>query len=270
MDRKRPRYEVFLFLFSTFLTGCGVQKRICPPLSTALEASTALREYAGGLGPLRATGSCSLNYKDEKGKDVTQSFPVRIWFENSKRYCFYGDILFDPKAMSFAVDGDKFWIYAKPFEVYIKGDIDENNGKYFSNPAVFLDFLQPLDSVCDSVDIMDSDSVYDVLICRGVKSCAQKKIFMDRCNHLVRKIEYYNCSDNPALVVELDNYKKVAGMESLVFPRKLTYSYYQGQSCNDRREIKLNSVKLWRPSEVQLKALFSPPKTDSLENKETK
>jgi hypothetical protein len=270
-------FFIFYFLsFILFIGGCAVQKRACSPLSTASQASAVLTEYAGGLKPLRATGNCSLNYKDEKGKNVTQSFPVKIWFESSKRYCLYGDILFDPKGMSFAVNGSKYWVYAKPFGVYAKGEIDENSGKYFSNPAVFLDFLQPLDSVCDSVSMTNSDSIYDVLICRDVKSCVQKKIFMDRCDHFVRKIEYYDCSDNPALVVELDDYKKAAGMKSLVFPRKLTYSYfaaadkYQGQSCSDRREIKLNSVKLWRPSESQLKALFSPPEVNSSENKETK
>jgi hypothetical protein len=269
-NRQRHKVCLILSLFSIFLTSCAVQKRACPPLSTASQASAVLTEYAGGLGPLRATGNCSLSYKDEKGKDVTQSFPVKIWFESSKRYCLYGDVLFDPKGMSFAVNGSKYWVYAKPFGVYAKGEIDENSGKCFSNPAVFLDFLQPLDSGCNSVNMTDSEGGYDVLICQGVESCIQKKIFMDRCDHFVRKIEYYDCSDNPALVVELDDYKKVTGMEGLVFPRKLTYSYYQERICGDRREIKLNSVKLWRPSESQLKALFSPPEVDSLENKETK
>ncbi|MBN1786880.1 MAG: hypothetical protein JW806_00630 [Sedimentisphaerales bacterium] len=247
-----------------------MQKRICPPVSTTSAASAALREYAGSLRPVRATGNCKITYQDQQDKDVTQSFGVRLWFESSDRYCLYGDVMFDPKGMSFAVNNGKYWVYAKMFNVYLKGDIDKNSRNYISNPAVFLDFLNPLDSGCNSVDMAASAGIHDILICRGISSCGQKRIFMDRCDHFVRKIEYYSCSDSPVLTVELDDYKKLAEAENLVFPRKLTYSYYQGQICVDRREIKLNSVKLWRPGEKQIEALFTPPEADILENLEIK
>jgi hypothetical protein len=255
---------LFLFLLSIFLTGCAAEKRSRPPFTSAAEATAALKEYSSGLNPLKATGTCSMNYTDEEGKKNSQSFPVRIWFVNTRKFCLYGDVAFDPKGMSFALDGEDYWVYAKPFGVYSTGKINEGKENYFSSPAVFLDFLQPVSTDCDSSYMAAADKTCNILICRNSGKCRTKKIFIDRCEQLVKKIEYLNCSGNPALVVELDEYKETGGQASPVFPRKLTYKYFQGQKCIDTRQIKLDSVKLWLSNPAQLKALFTPPDVNSL------
>ena len=255
----------FVFLFG----GCVAQKRSCPPFATAEEASAVLQEYSAGLKPLKAAGSCTMNYTDEKGKTFAQSFPVRIWYINSKKFCLYGDVAFDPKGMSFALDGEDYWVYAKLFGVYSTDKIDEGNGNYFSSPAVFLDFLEPASADCDNLYITEAEKNCNILICRDSKNCRTKKIFIDRCKHFVKKIEYLNCSGNPVVTVELGEYKETGGKGSPVFPRKLTYKYFQGQKCIDARQIKLDSVKLWQSNPAQLKALWTPPDVNSLK-KETK
>jgi hypothetical protein len=259
----------FLFLLSVFLTGCAAQKRSCPPFATAAEATAVLKEYSAGLAPLKATGRCNMNYTDEEGKKISQSFPVRIWFVNSHKFCLYGDVMFDPKGMSFALDGNEFWVYAKLFGVYVRGKIDERIENYFTSPAVFLDFLQPIDADCNSLYMADADKSCNILICRDNQTCRSKKIFIDRCRRLIKKIEYLDCSGNPAVAIELDEYKKAAGGGSLVFPRKLTYRYFLKRNRLDQRQIKLDSVKLWQTNPAQLKALFSPPDVNSFQ-KETK
>ncbi len=256
--RWRMIFLSFVFLFG----GCAAQKRSCPPFATAAEASAVLKEYSAGLKPLKATGSCSLNYTDEKGQRFAQSFPVRIWFENSKKFCLYGDVMFDPKAVCFVVTGDKYWTYVKPFGIYVTGRTDTESEDYFSNPLVLVDFLEPVSSDCLNVAMANSKD-NNILVCEDSRGHTSKKIFIDRCENFVKKVEYLNCSGNPILVIESDEYKNIAGGK-ISFPRKLVYRRFEGQRCSDWMRIKIDSVKLWQANPEQVKALFTPPDVNSL------
>jgi hypothetical protein len=264
----------FLFLCSIFLAGCAAQKRSCPPLKTAQEAAAILKEYSANLKPLKATGNCILSYTNEKGEKFAQSFPVRIWFQSSRKFCLYGDVMFDPRGVCFAVTGDEYWTYAKPFEMYIKGKINTSADDYFSNPLVLVDFLEPVSADCNSLymaDSADAKAMADksqkgcnILVCRDSGLCRAKKIFIDRCGHFVKKVEYLNCSGNLVLVAELDEYKNVAQAD-FSFPHKLVYRHFDGQKGSNLMQIKLDSVKLWQANPEQLKALFSPPDVNSIQ-----
>ena len=251
-----------IFLSSIFLFGgCAVQRRSCPPFATAAEASAVLKEYSAGLKPFKATGSCSLNYTDEKDQRFAQSFPVRIWFESNKKFCLYGDVLFDPKAVCFAVTGDKFWVYAKPFNLYIIEKNGVKNEDYFSNPAILVDFLEPLGEGYSEIVLADSKD-NGILVCEDNRGYIRKKVFIDRCSRVVKKIEYFDCTEKPVFVVEADEYKK-AKEANFSFPHKLNYKYYDRQKGNNKMQIKLDSIKSWQANPEQVKALFTPPDANS-------
>ncbi|MCX5633369.1 MAG: hypothetical protein NTW93_06835 [Phycisphaerae bacterium] len=280
----------FLFLCSIFLAGCAAQKRSCPPLATADEATAVLKEYSANLKPLKATGNCMLSYTNEKGEKFAQSFPVRIWFQTSRKFCLYGDVMFDPRGVCFAVTGNEYWTYAKPFGMYIKGQINTAADDYFSNPLVLVDFLEPVSADCNSLYMADSaDAILlhkvtkepamadksekvrlgmpygscNILVCRDSGLCKAKKIFIDCCGHFVKKVEYLNCSGNLVLTAELDEYKTVA-QAGFSFPHKLVYRHFDGQNRSNLMQIKLDSVKLWQANPEQLKALFSPPDANNI------
>ena len=254
----------FLFLCSIFLAGCAAQKRNCPPLKTAEEATAILKEYSANLKPLKATGNCTLNYTNEKGEKFVQSFPVRIWFQSGRKFCLYGDVMFDPRGVCFAVTGYEYWTYAKTFGVYIKGQINTATDDYFSNPLVLVDFLEPVSADCNSLYMANAEKGCNILVCRNSGLCKAKKIFIDRCEHFVKKVEYLNCSGNLVLVAELDEYKNVA-QAGFSFPHKLVYRHFNGQKGSNLMQIKLDSVKLWQANPEQLKALFSPPGANSIQ-----
>ncbi len=254
----------FIFLFS----GCAMQKRSCPPIAATSQAEAILKEYSAGLKPLKATGNCTLSYTNEKGETFAQSFPVRIWFESNRKFCLYGDVMFDPRGIGFAVNGDDYWTYAKPFGTYVTGKVNTTSGDYFSNPSVLVDFLEPLGGNYSEIVLAEAKDD-SILICREGPGCISKKIYIGRCGRTVKKIEYFNCAEKPALIVEADEYKNVTG-ENFSFPRKLIYRYSEGQK-NDRHlmQIKLDSVQYWKQQPQQVKALFTPPDANSIK-KETK
>jgi hypothetical protein len=260
----------FFILFFIFFTGCVSQQRIkqpsCPPIASLEQASASLGQYFGSLKPFKATGSCVLNFKDKKKRWIAQSFPVRLWFESREKFCVYGDVSFDPKGFCFAVDGEDFWVYVKPMGVYIAGKknepVEEKNGSAFFSPITLIDFLNPLETDCADAAVSGYDDKCSSLICRDGQGCVRKKVYLDRCDKLARKIEYFNCGRTALIVVELDEYKKTAE-DDFLFPRKLVYKHMQGKNYIDSMEIKLDSVKLWRSQPRQVQALFSRPDPNS-------
>ena len=271
MATKTLRHEVFLFLFLFLLLGgCVSQKRSCPPITTSAEATAVLAGYSSRLKPIKATGNCTLSYTNEKKETFSQSFPVRIWFESSNKFCLYGDVMFDPKGISFVVTDGQYWTYAKPFGTYAAGKVNAASEDYFSNPAVLVDFLAPAGGDCDKIYLAESDNKFNILMCRDSKNCRTKKIFIDRCSKFVKKIEYLNCPGNVLLAVEPDEYKEVSGAKGLLFPRKLVYKYSEGQEKGQHlMQIKLDSVQVWNEQLQQVKALFTPPDLND-KKKETK
>jgi hypothetical protein len=266
LRRTASSFFIFYLLFFIFLTGCVSQRKIkqpaCPPILSEQQVSASLEQYAGSLKPFKATGRCVLKFKDEKKRQTSESFPVRLWFGSREKFCVYGDVNFDPKGFCFAVDGEDFWVYVKPMGVYITGRknepvSDDNSGAFFS-PVTIIDFLNPLETDCADKRASDFDDKLSVLVCRDEQGCVRKAVYLDRCDKLARKIEYFNCGKKQPVVVELDEYRKTAECNFL-FPHKLVYKNMRGQDCRASMEIKLDSVKLWQPSVQQTNALFSRP-----------
>ena len=221
-------------------------------------------KYYAGLKPFKAVGSCALKFKDKKKQSITQSFPVRLWFESREKFCVYGDVLFDPKGVCFAVDGQDFWAYAKPIALYTAGKKnepieEENAGGTFFSPTVILDFLNPLDAGCFNALLISSGNAVK---CADSESCKVKRIYFDRCDRFVRKVEYSDCTGKASTVVELDEYKKVSD-GNFYFPHRLKYKHCQGRNCGDSMDIKLDSIKLWQSQPGQIQALFSRPDPNS-------
>ena len=256
---------ICLFALSAviFFTGCVSQqkadKRICPPIASIEQASTNMDEYYADIRPIKAVGSCTLKYRDKKNKQTVMSFPVRMWFENREKFCVYGDVLFDPKGVGFAVDGEDFWAYAKPMGVYIAGKkdepVDKKIGGAFFYPTVIFDFLNPLDNAGVNALLIGSSNT---IKCPDGENGRGKKIYLDRCDKFVRKVEYLDHTGRASVAAELDDYKKIAD-GNFYFPHKLTYKHCKGRKCSDSMDIKFDSVKLWQPNDKQVEALFSKP-----------
>ncbi|MDD5134157.1 MAG: hypothetical protein PHP01_01945 [Phycisphaerae bacterium] len=263
-------FFILYLLFFIFIAGCLSQRKIkqpaCPPILSAEQASASLGQYIDSLKPFRANGNCTLKFKDGKKRQNSQSFPVRLWFESREKFCVYGDVGFDPKGICFAVDGECFWAYAKPMGVYITGKkndrIEDKNGKGFFSPITIMDFLNPLETDCADAAMSGYDNKCSLLLCRDRQGCVRKKVYLDRCDKLARKIEYFNCGRTGSIVVELDGYKKTAEGDFL-FPHKLIYKHMQGNNSIDSMEIRLDSLRSWRSRPEQIRALFSRPNPDS-------
>lgn len=239
-----------IFSVLVFMSGCG-QKRVCPALTNSAEGKKILADYAGSIKPVRATGDCILSYVNEKGEKFGQSFPVRLWYLNSDKFCIYGTVLFDAKGVSFGVDGDFYWVFAKPMDIYVKGIVEKNSEDFLKNPMMLVDFLNSSNFECEKAAFTKN-----VLVCR--EKGKTKKIFIDTCNKAISRIEYFEKGSKPMFVVKAEKYEKVKEGDFL-FPHKLIYEYYGAKNGKNQLEFKFDSARIWQPQEQQLKALFTPP-----------
>jgi hypothetical protein len=267
---------ILMFNVLFFISGCVPQKRSCQPILNAVQGQQTLSNYYANVKPFRATGVCTVNLLGENGKRLKQSFPVRIWYLNSDKFCMYGDVIFNPQAICFAVSDGIYWIYAKPINLYINGVIDYSNTSYneiFANPGLLVDFLRPL-----GADSFAGETAFANNILISSKDEKSKKIYIDKCEKAVRKIEYFNCdlldknskcgNKKAVLVINAGKYEQLKD-GPFSFPHKLKYEYYDRKNGKSQMEIKLDSVKLWQPEEQQIKALFTPPMENNLK-KESK
>jgi len=181
----------FLFLCSIFLAGCAAQKRSCPPLKTIEEATAILKEYSANLKPLKATGNCMLSYTNEKGEKFAQSFPVRIWFQSSRKFCLYGDVMFDPRGVCFAVIDDEYWTYAKPFGVYIKGKIklsledSSDRASFYARQELSLDKIESPEAYYKKIDQVTAGDIKkianEILVENKINFALRRNIFTGIC-----------------------------------------------------------------------------------------
>jgi len=236
-----------------FICGCG-QKRVCPAIANSAEGRAILADYAQSIKPVKVTGDCIISYVNEKRDKFAQSFPVRLWYLSSDKFCLYGTVLFDAKGVSFGVDGDSFWAFAKPFDVYVKGTVKKESEDFFANPTMLVDFLNSAYSECEKAAFTKN-----VLVCRETQKGKMKKIFVDTCNKTISRIEYFEKGSKPILIVSAEKYEKVKDGDFL-FPHKLTYEYFGKKIGKNQLEFKFDSAKIWKPEEQQVKALFTPPR----------
>jgi hypothetical protein len=239
-------YSIFCVLF---IAGCAQQKRSCPALADAQEAQKILTDYSAKVKPLRATGNCRLDYFNEKGEKNSQEFPIRFWYIDSGKLCIYGDVMFNPRGVCFAVSDGFYWVYARPMNFYEAGQVNSASGNILSNPALLVDFLRAEKSECEKIAFSKNG-----IVCQD----GQKKIYIDTCIGAANKIIYVGQNAKPLLVIDTAKYEKVKDGDFL-FPCNLSYEYYDKKNCKNLMEIKLDSVKLWQPEQQQIKALFTPP-----------
>lgn len=263
--------QAFLLGWLLISAGCQVRQKVgpvgrCAGKTTASESLATLRASNQSIYPLRASGTCMADFSSQgQGQaGFKETFPVRMWYAPKQRLAMFGEIMFDPQALCFAVNGRNFWVYSKHLDIYYYG---QNNGvKKISGgdllkirPQILLQVTNPAQAVGKAATIQ-SYGPFDVLSSIDTDGVTTK-VFIEKCKYLVRRIEYADFAGTVFLAVELRDYKPVKGSNgNYRFPRKLVIESYDGPG-QGRLEITFSQVQVWRPKPRQLKVLFTRPKS---------
>jgi hypothetical protein len=257
-----------LFAAALVVGGCApelqVPKRICPGKQTVVQSLDALNARSRNAVSLRANGQCRLQYYDG-GKKHKENFPVKVWANPPAEIYLQGDVAFDARGIVLGSNEEEFWLAMKRKEIsgYWWGLWSDANcpEMLMISPKLLLEGLgiMAIDSYQGNWSLSNEDG-FDVLTTHSNKGVVQKRIYVDCCDHLVEKIEYFDASGQAIAVVELDKYKEVL-KEGFIVPAGIKITTYGGQAVEDSVEVNfsLRSIKPASFSDKQRNRLFTRP-----------
>ena len=265
-DHNKRLFHVIVAAMLAF-AGCAPQmhrpSRICPGKESVVEALDFLKLRSQDAVSFKASGQCLFQYYVE-GKLHKENFPVKLWVSPPVKIRLQGDVAFNPKGIVLGSNEREFWLSMKPKEIssYWWGRWSEENcfEKLMLNPKVALEALGALEvGVGKRGWSLSKQSSFDILTRQNKKGKVTQKIYVDSCDYLVRRIEYFDVSGRMIIVVELDRYKQV--LEDLYIPSLIKIVNYSKNDLEDliRMTISLKSIKSTELTEKAQRRLFSRP-----------
>ena len=252
-----------LFACVLFLAGCAAQIKKpaipCPGKKTADEAIAALNVKRQNIAPIRAAGQCLLRYRLE-GKDHKENFPVKIWTSPPHEIYLQGDVAFDAAGLVLGSNADEFWFWLKPKEIstYWWGRWSQA-GEFQRipiSPAVLLEAFGSVGVPVGDWSLTHAGS--DILWLHSDQGDLLKRIFIEPCDYLVAKVEYFDSTGRVAATAELAGYKKLA--EDFLVPTRIKITVPESDGGKNSAEISLTSVNIAQINDQQRQRLFVRPK----------
>jgi hypothetical protein len=267
---RRQRTKGTLFYFLIFVlamlifTGCAAQMkkeaRVCPGKKSIDESLSSLRVRSENATPLKADGQCLLQYYDAEGKPKRENFPVKLWVNPPVEIYMQGDVAFDPKGVAVGSNKDEFWLAVKLKEVssfwWGRWSEKEYPEKLLISPKLVLESLGAAAVGDEQEWALSNEGAFDVLTKQddGIET---KKIYINNCDYLVRKIEYFGGNGRAAIIVELDKYKEIS--KNFFVPGVVRIVNLADGNKKNSAQITLSSVKSINFTAKQRGRLFVRP-----------
>ena len=258
------RFIFFMAVVGAVLGGCApVQQRIvevCPGAQSARQALSLLKSNWENAAPIKANGRARIRYYDDGWHK--ENFAVKLWANPPAEICLQGDVAFDAKGIVLGSNEDEFWLSIKPKEVstYWWGRWSRQTcfkGLVVS-PKLMLEALGIVEITTDDNWSLSKEDGFDVLTKRNNRDMMVKRIYIDSCDYLVRKIEYFD-ADKPVAVAEMDKYREVAvGFFVPAVMKIVAYTADSGEN-SITMTLRLSSVRPANFTERQRNRLFTRP-----------
>jgi hypothetical protein len=261
----------FFYIAAAILifTGCTSQvdktSRLCPGKDSADEALSVLKSRSQYIVPFRAIGQCLLQYYAEDGKLSKQNFPIKLWLNPPAEIYIQGDVAFDPRGFVVGSNENEFWLAIRLKEVssYYWGNWTEasNVDELILSPKMMLEALG-LAVIDESIDsetdwFLLKENGFDVLASYDGQGRLFKKFYINRCDYLVRRIEYLDRAEQPAVVIKMERYKQF--LDQLFVPTKIKFIRSAGSNQENSLTITLSYIKFVSFTDAQQKRLFLRP-----------
>ncbi len=247
------------------LWGCAPQeqiaKRECPGALSAAESLSNLELQSEKAVSVKANGRCLLHYYDEEAKLQKENFAVKLWVNPPSEIYLQGDVAMNAKGIVLGSNAEEFWLAIRPKEIsgywWGKWDEQEDLAKVLIIPKVLLEAVVVSEVSCRDSWSLSKEGGFEVLTKRN-GAVESRKVYVDTCDYLVRRIEYFDLKGQRTAFAELDRYKEV--VEGFSVPRFIRI-VNEGSNSEDSLEITLNLKPAKKTSfnEKQHRVLFNRP-----------
>jgi hypothetical protein len=255
-----------LFIIATavmlILSGCAQMEKktqICPGKESAAESLSLLKVRSENAVQLKGSGQCLLQYYDDDKRLKKENFPVKLWVNPPVEIYMQGDAAFNPKGVILGSNKEEFWLAVRLKEIsgYWWGRWSEKNypEKLMISPRLVLEALGTTTVRDEESWLLSKDGAFDVLT-RLENGVETKKVYINTCDYLVRKIEYLN-GGRAAVVMELDRYKEIS--KNFFVPGVVKIASFAGGNKGDSVQITLDIIKPMVFTDKQREQLFVRP-----------
>ncbi|MHC4214026.1 MAG: hypothetical protein ACYSWP_11700 [Planctomycetota bacterium] len=261
-------------LFVVVLAGCGPKDiepvRECPGAFSLEDSLGRFRARSEAAVLFKAWGYCRFIYHS-RGKLHKEPFWIKLWANPPYDFYAEGDVGFDPRGIRLGSNRDEFWLVIKPeISSYWWGKWSENKDidRLVVSPRLIIEALGlvgPDERTGGEKWSLKRLGRYDVLKLSDDQGMTVKKVYVETCDYLVRKIEYFS-DGKRSVLMELDKYRKVT--EGFSVPRKI--SMLRNKS-NGKQESVLITLDNAKPNpglkNRARKNMFNPPERERLKVK---
>lgn len=255
----------------TFFPACAPIEKpvddVCPPEFNVIEAVSVLSQRWTMARPFYANGRCLITGQDNEGKPLKENPAIKIWVLPPDKVCLYGDIFLNSKGLILGASEEEFWFVCNPKEIrtymWGKQSTAQNCSAELPFPISPRDILDALGMIRFDTDSTEQNwsltpaRDFDILTNRDSGSNLIKKVYIDRCDYLVRKIEYFDKAGEISVVAELGKYRPVG--DEFLIPTVIDIKRWSQDSDAETVKITLRSVKPKEFSDKQKNVFFSKP-----------
>ena len=263
---------IIICVLILFHAGCEPQRRepepIFPGKKSVSEAMHALNSRSQNIGSLKASGQCLWQYYSN-GKRRKENFWVKLWVNPPAEVYLQGDIGFNPRGIVLGSNANEFWLLIKPEVSRYSWDKWSEQGS--SSGLMFVP--KTLDEAFGIVEVSDEkawslskEDNFDVLVRGNNNRGIDKKIYINRQDYLVRKIEYFDVNGEAVAIAELDRYREVS--KEFFVPASIKIIMYgeEGSDGSASIRLSLSSAKSESFTEIRRNNLFNRPGTSGYKN----
>lgn len=267
MDYQQYNHRLFVGFAAAILilAGCApqIQKpaQVCPGKKSAAESLSLLRLRLENTSPLKANGQLRLQYYADEKKHK-ENFPVKLWGNPPTEIYLQGDVAFDPKGIVLGSNENEFWMAIKLKEIssYWWGRWPEEScpQKLMISPGLVLEALGIVEVGDEENWSLSNEGASDVLT-KQQGSTRTRKIYINNCDYLVRRIEYFDDDSRAVAVTELDKYKEIS--KDFFVPSVIKIVNLSEDGGEDLVSVTLNlkSIKPANFNDKQCDRLFTRP-----------
>lgn len=232
--------------------------KICPGKKTVDEAIATLNSQSRKQTPLKAAGHCLLKYQYQ-GKQHQENFPVKLWLNPPDEIYLQGDVAFDATGLVLGANSKEFWLWLKPKEISAYWWGGWSQAKNRDGLVLSPDALREAFGLIDTSqgDWSLTHGRYDILWLHNEDGILSKRVYIEKCDYVPAKIEYFDGSGKLVGGAEFTKYRKLA--EEDYMPMQIRFFAAAGRGKEDSALITLVSAGPTRLNEQQKKRLFHRP-----------
>jgi hypothetical protein len=178
-----------------------------------------------------------------------------------------GDVAFDPRGVVLGSNEEEFWLAVRLKEIsgywwgqWSGGDYPE---KLMISPRLVLEALGTTAVEDEEGWLLSKEKAFDILT-KQESGIETKKVYINACDYLIRKIEYLDADGRAAVIMELDKYKEIS--KNFFVPGIVKFVNRFGGNKGDSVQITFGSIKPAKFTDKQQERLFVRPRPDGFKH----